>query len=155
MSISAKIWNKEKRTNDCINWVRLRKNTRSNGRNAKDRRDFIEFHWSIAFNLRTSVFDEEQRDSWHSRCGCPVVFTSRFYSKLVPRGGTTRPSHRSEPSCKMNARVFPRFPRFVLRIISHLPVDVLTPKWGKNLRVLSPLYCVKRVGKGVNRSDAR
>lgn len=43
---------------------------------------FIEFHWSNTFNLRTSVFDEEQRDPWHSRRGArcihsPFLFETR------------------------------------------------------------------------------
>lgn len=61
---------------------RWSKSRRSNARNQSAATRFIEFHWSNTFNLRTSVFDEEQRDPWHSRCGArcihrPFLFETR------------------------------------------------------------------------------
>lgn len=58
------------------------KNRRSNAKSQSAATRFIEFHWPNTFNLRTSVFDEEQRDPWHSRCGArcihrPFLFETR------------------------------------------------------------------------------
>lgn len=58
------------------------KRRRSNAKSQSAATRFIEFHWSNTFNLRTSVFDEEQRDPWHSRRGArcihrPFLFETR------------------------------------------------------------------------------